>query len=287
MGIVSELEKYYREHHIGAQDSEWPTANECCRNCFEETAAKGLRLTSPEEAYVGEQYENRGANADGARVPRLLFVSLDPGGNLGENGEDNPEARTMKAVKNFVVVNKINDPIVDKKLNAHNRHWYQTHWIAAQVLAPFLKFNVDGGIKGALEDVRPCFAHCRAVRCSQNKKNNAMVDKLLFNNCNEFLRDEIRILSPDILISQGRYAADAIVKAFKKERALIDPKYEEWVPLDQKYYEEWKKPDDGKILWIPIYHPRYGRYFTVNQLGFIAEGCYRKKIEELYLSNRA
>ena len=114
-----------------------------------------------------------------------------------------------------------------------------------------------------------------------------MVDKLLFNNCNEFLRDEIRILSPDILISQGRYAADAIVKAFKKERALIDPKYEEWVPLDQKYYEEWKKPDDGKILWIPIYHPRYGRYFTVNQLGFIAEGCYRKKIEELYLSNRA
>ena len=287
MGIVSELEKYYRENHIGAQDSEWAKANKC-RQCFEETEKKQLRLTSPEEAYVGEQYETGGATADGARVPRLLFVSLDPGGgNIEENGEDNPEARTMKAVRDFVIRNKINDPRVDGYLNAHNRHWYQTHWIAAQILAPFLKFDVKQDLEGALEAVKPWFAHCRAVRCSQNKKNKAMVDKLLFDNCNEFLRDEILILSPDILISQGRDAADAIVKAFEKDRVPIDQKYKDWVPLDQKYYEEWKKPDDGKILWIPIYHPRYGRYFTVNQPGFIAEGCYRKKIEELYLSNRA
>ena len=272
MGIVNELGKYYREKHIGAQDSEWAKANKCLQ-CFEETEKKQLRLTSPEEAYVGEQYETGGVTADDAIVPRLLFVSLDPGGgNIEENGEDNAAQRTMEAVRKGVVKNDIND----SRWNPHNRHWYQTHWIATQVLAPFLKFNVEAGIEGALEAVKPWFAHCRAVRCSQNKKNKAMVDKLLFDNCNKFLQGEILILSPDILISQGRLTAYAIETAFDVKRVELKG--------NVKYLE---KPDGRKILWIPIYHPRYGRYFTVNQPGFREEGCYRKKIKELYLSNRA
>ena len=271
MSITCELGKYYHEKHIGALDSEWPNANECCRNCLEKTNAQGLILTSPEEAYVGEKYENRIGSADGTLIPRLLFVSLDPGSSLGEEGQDNPEDRTMKNIRRFVVSNQINDR---RGVNTRNRHWYQTHWIAAHVLAPFLGFDVDRDLEGAVDAVKFEFAHCRAARCSQNRENNRQVDDLLYSMCNNFLREEIQIISPDIIVSQGRGAANAIARAFDKA-----------APSLANCHDLLEKPDGKKMLWIPIYHPqargRRGRlYFIDNQPQFKKFGNYYQLIQD-------
>ena len=86
------------------------------------------------------------------------------------------------------------------------------------------------------------------VKCCQNKPTNEEADDTLFINCRKYLRQELRIIAPQTLITQGNKAHKAVKKIFKSTDALYPNVYLISSPI--------------KFLWVRCYHPRaYGHYY--------------------------
>ena len=131
-----------------------------------------------------------------AKLPRLLFLSLDSG-----SADEEPENRTLEGVRKWNVE-------CDVEGLTKNRHWYRTHELAQKLFAPFLP-----GISVA--DTRLFFAHVNSAKCCQNKPGMALADPTLFWNCRKFIPEELKILEPEIIVTQGGWAKEAIRKSFE------------------------------------------------------------------------
>jgi len=169
--LLSNLKAFYRENGIGA-DGEFSCVfkRDCSGN------APNIDLL-PRESHVGTRY--------GIGVPRLVFVSLDPG-SIKPGADRRIERRDAWKPG-------------PKKWNK-SRHWYRTCQIAWRVLSAS-----NPALAGMLvEDMEPYFVHVNSARCSQNKSGNAQADFRLFANCRKFIGPELEILQPRILITQGR-----------------------------------------------------------------------------------
>lgn len=220
MNITNELEKYYKDCGISPLDFHCKHA-EVCRG-------QNPDFTEANQAYVGTEYEK-------GTLPRLLFLSLDSGSN-----EPEPSRRTMAAVRYW----EENHVIVSDLPKA--RHWYETHDVAWKVL---IKFREDL----ALEGVKPYFAHTNSAKCCENNKHGAQAKDGMFTRCQEYIPGEIEILAPDILITQGYKASEAISQRFAA--VSLDTKLENCPVKTLKIRNK-------DVIWIHTYHPRNGRYFS-------------------------
>ena len=151
-----------------------------------------------------------GWNYDG-----LVFLSLDPG-----KGWSPIEERTFEAVQARERQRS------EKKWKLH---WRETHRLAEALL---------GG------PARGRFAHVNAAKCTQNKQGNAQADRHLFENCRGYLRDELAILEPRVVVTQG-----------KKAHAAYEP------IADARDVDEYRSVTDTGVLWIRAYHPSARGYY--------------------------
>ena len=92
-----------------------------------------------------------------------------------------------------------------------SKHWYRTHEMALKLLCQF-----KCGLK--IADIPPYFAHVNSAKCCQNKKNKGQADRTLFDECRRFIPKELRILKPDIVVTQGNWAKVAICKSFTVQK---------------------------------------------------------------------
>lgn len=137
-----------------------------------------------------------------------------------------------------------------------SRHWYRTHEMAFELLRQFEpQLNVA--------DARLYFAHVNSAKCCQNKPGRKRADSILFDNCRRFLRGELRILKPDVVVTQGSQAKNAILSSFavrrKVVRAISAPRFQ----LDAHYETGLIEiePDMMASLWLQTYHPsNFGRF---------------------------
>lgn len=181
--ILADLHAYYDAHGIGALNFACPHHQQC--------AADSPRFTTAKEAYVGPEYE-------AGTLPRLLFLSLDSG-----SADPDPATKTLEANREGMrAANVASFP--------RGRHWYETHELALTLLRPF-KPDLT------IEQVGPYFAHTNSAKCCQNNPGRALAAETLFRNCRRFIPEEVRILRPDILVTQGDFARDAIAGAFGVE----------------------------------------------------------------------
>ena len=224
--MIKELKRYYQQQGISALGFDC-THFKHCREGYEEKFVKA------KEAFVGTEYEK-------GRLPRLLFVSLDPG--------DSPRLGKHRTV-DYVRLHEENDCRVAELLK--NRHWYRTHelaWTLLQRIKPDLR----------IEDSHLYFAHTNSAKCCVNNDDKKAGPGVLFNNCREYLREEIIILKPDILVTQGDWAKHAIKEIFFKESCdLRSPAGNDlcsYVPFDM---------GKRKVIWFPTYHP--GAYGLFNK----------------------
>jgi hypothetical protein len=141
-------------------------------------------FTGPKETFVGPEYAASG-------LPRLVFLSLDSG-----SARTDPAMRTMEAVRRRELAR-------DVQQLPKNKHWYLTHELALTLLKPF-----DTSL--SIEGVSRHFAHVNSAKCCQNKPEHAKADRVLFKNCREYIGNEIGILHPDILVTQGKQARQAV-----------------------------------------------------------------------------
>ena len=214
--MLKKLESYYREQGILA------THFTChhrakCREGYEQT------FTGPKSAAVSTGYED-------GRLPRLLFISLDSG-----SGERNREKRLPAAVR---------DGLQGGDVDAfpRNKHWFRTHELAWYILKEFDK-------KLAFEEVKHHFAHTNAAKCCQNKPKRQQADHILFQNCRRYLDDEIRVLLPDIIVTQGDWAKRGL-------KPIVD--VQQWIDKIACIV----RFDDRPLFWLRTYHPRFGGFFT-------------------------
>jgi len=221
--MLKQLRAYYDANGISA-------VGFCCKHQAE-CSAGAPGFTAAKETFVGPKYITSG-------LPRLVFLSLDSG-----SGKSEPATRTMEAVqrrnldRNFHELPK-------------NNHWYQTHDLALTLLQPF-----DPSLR--IERVLPHFAHVNSAKCCQNNPEHRKADRAMFENCRDYIGEEIRILRPDILVTQGKEARQAVEHHF----AGLDAG-EVAVDAEGNGYRVIQTAADHHTIWFATHHPRnYGRFW--------------------------
>ena len=209
--MFQRLYRYYKDNGILSTSFTCPHKEQCKGDSKE--------FTGPKSAFVSTGYENKSCN-----LPRLLFLSLDSGDGDKNDGNRLPEAlRQQEEIDRDVLA-----------LPKH-KHWYRTHELAWYIFKRF-----DPCIR--LEDAKKHFAHANSAKCCMNKPGRKKANKILFRNCQKYLRGELEILRPDIIVTQGAEAKEA-VESFYEILETID-EYALTIEMGGR-----------EVFWLHTYHP--------------------------------
>lgn len=178
--MFDKLGRYYREQNISVTDFGCKHLAECKAVCKD--------FVPMREAFVGEEYDN-------GSYPRLLFVSSD---SIGSREKSD---RTLKAMRNY----HQNLTKTDKR-----GHWYKTNALARRLLGETKEKPLPFGFD------KTCryFAFVNSAKCKdffEGQKEGSR--NILFLNCREFIKGEVDILQPDIIVAQGKKAAETLFMA--------------------------------------------------------------------------
>ncbi len=149
------------------------------------------------------------ASLVGQNYAGLVIVSLDPG-----KGFPRIEDRTF-------------DQVQAREFNSDPKKW-RIHWRETHALVEALLGRPSRG----------AFAHVNAAKCTQNKPGNKQADPHLFENCRGYLKKELAILEPRVIVTQG-------VKAHTAFEPIANA-----TPIDK-----FRSITADGAFWIRAYHP--------------------------------
>lgn len=188
-------------------------------------------------SYVGSRYGED-------RMPRLAFLSLDPG-----RGRPRPADRMAEAVRQRTLAD-------DLRSLPRNRHWYRTHEMAHTLLRMFDQSLV-------LDDARLYFAHVNTGKCRHTQTSRQQARRTLFRECRRFVPGELRILCPDIVVTQGKDAKKAVLIGFggveQHTKRPVQATGGRYGPGE--YESGIIESGPWRALWIHSHHPRNARGF--------------------------
>jgi hypothetical protein len=192
----SHLTDYYLQQKIH------PLQFNCPHQHFCRSFAYQNKMTKTKMSMVGSCY--------GSKYPRIVVVSLDPPyGNQGDFTEP------YQRITDYVAAKSEAD---DYTLNRPNTHWAATQIIVKDLLCLFGYQSQSGSAVVTesyagrpIENVSAYFAHVNVAKCSMNNLGKAQAHRKVHKICGDsYLKAELAILEPDILISQGS-ATNAIM----------------------------------------------------------------------------
>ena len=253
MTILEELANHYREHGIWPVNSpafgcehlaECRKSNDGC-DLLPITPLSATRsspsswqntFTPGHSAYAGVHY--------GDGVPRLLFVQLDLGTVLSKKDPGynlvSPESRTPEGIRKMREL--LLERVMNKELLAPSPTVKGTNEVATAILREF-----SGDVPGDMR-VSRFYSRVNAVKCTVNKKGRGQAGKCLYDNCRErnYLRGEINILKPAVIVTFGGKARRGVEHAFRE-----DAIGQESCPGVRII-----APNSGpQIFWLHAYHP--------------------------------
>ncbi len=214
MSIFNDVKRLYEQRGIAAMSFRCPHYADCRQGHDGFTQAR--------EPFIGSEYER-------GRVPRLLFLSLDPG-----SSDANPRARTAEAAREW------EETGCDVHALPKSLHWYRTHELAYVLLSQFAPSIT-------LENVHRYFAHTNSAKCCMNKDRRAMADWRMFVNCRSHVGGELMALQPDVIVTQGDAAKLAVETHYRAE-VTGDMRRCGYATLQMGARD---------VLWLHTYHPRY------------------------------
>ena len=133
----------------------------------------------------------------GDRIPRIVVISLSvprPGISTAKN----EACSQTRKVQNY--------------------HWPETLMTVRSLLCPFV--SLEKFPKPEL--IEKLFVHLRTAKCCSNAKGGTQEHGRMYENCGKYLGEEVRILEPDVIVTQGNYAHwQAEKHVFKKNAANI------------------------------------------------------------------
>jgi len=190
--MLNQLEEFYRENRILSTGFRCNHLVDCKGDWKDE------KFTEAKSAYIGSGYET-GKLPNGTKL-RLLFLSADPG-----CGKQTPKKhRLPDQVRKGE--DEQGDWSVSDLIKGKNPAW---HWYLTYELAWYILKRFDSNFE-KVDDVKGFFAHANSAKCCMNKPGGAQADPRLFRNCREYLEGELKVLAPDLLVTQGKWAKTAI-----------------------------------------------------------------------------
>ena len=246
--LIEKLTDYYRAKKIHSTDFRCPHFERCRKGRNDPSPMKLTpenadnvcdtygTFTPAKSALVGKHYEHTN--------PRLLFVSSDAGSAIysasGSTRSHSFASRQSRTPESLQCHPKF-------RRGEMNPHWCYTHEMAHVILK---KCGVLPRIV-KFEDTLDYFAHANTVKCSVNKRDKGEAPQRLFTKCRGYLRGEIDVLCPDVIITQGSRAKKGVESAFHISS--------EWGVCQTINLGKGKQ-----ALWLPIHHPgdRHGNFFT-------------------------
>lgn len=225
------LTDYYHSRNIH------PERFACQHQSFCRSRAFQQDMTETKMSMVGSLY--------GRNYPCLVVLSLDPPNGRGGNCVT-PEQRTIVHVSTQLQAD-------DYRAKRPNVHWALTQIIVKDVLCLFgyiAQANaavVTASYAGRpIENVTPYFAHVNVVKCSMNNPGHGQAARAVHDKCGKsYLKDELAILAPDVVITQGN-AANSIVGELLASTQLAACE----LPFSQEV-----NIGDKTALWLPMRHP--------------------------------
>ncbi len=184
---------------------------------------------------VGTEYD--------ATYPRIMVISLDP-----PNGATSPFITASQRTTEYIASYHERE---NYTIHRPNVHWAMTQIIVKDLLVLFgleeengVAVVPDSYAGRPIQNVSAKFAHVNMAKCSMNTPNGRQAHQTVHELCSVFLAGEIRILSPDILITQGKRVNEYF-------NHMLDDFYNDLaIPVVHS----------GKIfgvdtVWIPMPHP--------------------------------
>ena len=229
--MLERLTAFYESNGISPIDFRCPSRQVC--------SASSPHFTEATASFVGPRYEEH-------LLPRLVFLSLDSG-----SGEPDPQNRTPEAVR-------VRNLACDVATLPKHKHWYRTHEMAFELLCQFEP-------RLTVADTRLYFAHVNSAKCCLNKLGRKQADSTLFDNCRRFLPGELRILKPDIVVTQGGWAKDVILKSLIVRRHIVRTVESARRFRLDGHYETGLievEPDTKTSLWLHTHHPSSFGHFN-------------------------
>ena len=256
--MESKLKKYYEEVGItsvkGVTDREGKydyekmfdsfccPKKDCCRDVCEkayEPSADGFRFSPrTQEATVCQSYIEK--KYKGHRIPRIVVVSLS----------------TPKPVPK---------PEEGKSFPP-NPHWRGTTTTIRSLLDPFYRCLDPVADKDSQKIIEKLFVHVRTAKCFSNVGGTRQEGGQLYKNCGGYLRKEVSILEPDVVVTQGGPAHWQAEEHVFDENAK-KAKVEEVEGIAKSIARIVRlKEDNRKVYWLRSYFP-YGRFYSPNHAG--------------------
>lgn len=181
--MIKDLTDFYSRERILSTNFDCPCKPQC-------SGQNPNGLVEGKAAYIGKAYEDHS-------VPRILFISLDMGSDQDFETREKrtPEGvRQVEGNRNWQTLNPL-------------WHWYETHYFA-------LKLVEKLGYPVSRSDANHIFAHTNSAKCCEKKKNHDMSHNLLYKNCRSFIKGEVEVLDPDVIVGQGENAYTAVLGSF-------------------------------------------------------------------------
>lgn len=196
-------------------------------------------MTETKMSMVGSQYSTI--------YPKICVVSLDPPlGNIGKFSE--PHQRTT----HYMAKQENKDYL--KGLD-RSKHWAMTNIIIKDILGLFGYKSQNGLVVKEsysgrrIQSVEPYFAHVNIAKCSMNNPNKKKANRKVHERCSSsYLLEELEVLNPDILITQGD-PTNEIMGALLIDRTFLKTE------LPFAFDTNIKK---HSALWLPMPHPAHG-----------------------------
>lgn len=237
--MLTDLRSYYNAKGISAEGFNCPHQG-ACRSISE-------KFITAREAFVGSEYEK-------GTLPRVLFISLDassdhPGGA--------PSQRTLQHMR---FSEELDPNGCDPEKLHRLRHWYWTHKFAYELLNPVALTRLGSPLE--FRHIHKYFAHTNSAKCKDAARGSSQGPAIVFNNCREFLPMEIRLLRPDVIVTQGKWARLAVEGAFP-----VNARSQQSQHLQYGY--EIITVDHRPVLNFSTYHQNnYGKFNDERKLAY-------------------
>ena len=185
---------------------------------------------------VSQYYTDRTYCGD--RIPRIVVLSLSAPKPYKHTEEDN--TRHL------------------------NPHWRETLAMVRSLLHPFIapeKFPmpIRNWDDEDITIVQSLFVHTRTAKCCSNANGNRPEPPKVYENCGGYLSEEISILEPDVIITQGDnthpMAEEHVFDNYQKVTNIagIDPQH------TIAHVATLTCNSANRVYWLRSYHPCYYR----------------------------
>jgi hypothetical protein len=234
--MLATLRDYYITKGIAAEGFNCPR-QASCRSVSKD-------FVTAREAFVGSEYEK-------GTLPRVLFVSLDASSDHPGRA---PSQRTLEYMRYWEENGESPPHGCDPDLLRKHKHWYRTHEFAHRILE---RTAMARGINPfQLRDVHRYFAHTNSAKCKDAARDTGQGPALVFDNCRSFIAPEVRLLKPDVLVTQGYWGHRSIDGQFAVNRTIV------W-SVNPQYACEILRIGDRPVLRFRLFHPRaFGKFHS-------------------------